>query len=171
MWKHILVQGCYQILVLFLVIFGGAKLIGDYAVRPSVLRRSNRPLTSCLGDGVSVARCCSALANGSTIGMCGVAPCMLRNNKKKLCEHASAHDLLHPQPESACTEYSRVRGLDASALQLSGAQSAFNLCCEVDAGGVCTSNLQPGGVYLPGEQSVPCRTFIYCCSSLWHHQV
>ena len=40
MWKHILVQGCYQILVLFLVIFGGPKLIGDYAVRTSVPSRS-----------------------------------------------------------------------------------------------------------------------------------
>lgn len=39
MWKHILVQGCYQILVLFLVIFGGPKLIGDYAVWPLPFKR------------------------------------------------------------------------------------------------------------------------------------
>ena len=68
-------------------------------------------------------------------------------------ECAPAHDLMHVQPESACTEYSRVGGLDAGALQLSGARGVYNLCCEVDAGGVCTSNLQPGGVYFPGERS------------------
>ena len=58
---------------------------------------------------------------------------------------------MHLQPESACTEYSRVGGLDAGALQLSGARGVYNLCCAVDAGGACTSNLQPGGVYFPGE--------------------
>ena len=49
MWKHILVQGCYQILVLFLVIFGAPKLIGDYAVRPRLLRASccNTPPCTC----------------------------------------------------------------------------------------------------------------------------
>ena len=49
MWKHILVQGCYQILVLFLVIFGAPKLIEEYAVRLSLPGPScsSRPLTSC----------------------------------------------------------------------------------------------------------------------------
>lgn len=71
MWKHILAQGCYQILVLFLVIFGAPKLVGDYAVRPSVLSLSvpNRPLSSCLGDQVCDACCCSALAISAASGL------------------------------------------------------------------------------------------------------
>ena len=72
---------------------------------------------------------------------------------------------MHVQPKSACTEYSRVGGLDAGALQLSGARGVYNLCCEVDAGGVCTSNLQPGGVYFPGEHVMRCRMLR---DMLWH---
>ena len=78
---------------------------------------------------------------------------------RQVCHFAHLHDLLPVQPESACTEYSRVRGLDASALQLSGARSVINLCCEVGAGGACTSNLQPGGMYFPGEH--PCALQLF----------
>lgn len=54
-----------------------------------------------------------------------------------------------------------MRGLDASALQLSGAQSVIDLCCEVNVGGACTSNLQPGGVYLPGELICALQVSVY----------
>ncbi len=35
MWKHILVQGCYQIAVLMLVIYAAPRLIDKYSVRCS----------------------------------------------------------------------------------------------------------------------------------------
>ena len=64
MWKHILVQGCYQILVLFLVIFGAPKLIGDYAVWPRLLRASccNTPPCTC--------NCALAVLEGEYVRKC-----------------------------------------------------------------------------------------------------
>ena len=56
-----------------------------------------------------------------------------------------------------------MQGLDA--LQLSGAHSVVDLCCEVDAGGMCTSNLQPGGLYKAGERHVCCGS---SCMRNWH---
>ena len=54
------------------------------------------------------------------------------------------------QPPSPCYEYAQVRDLDLGALQLSGPRASVDVCCELDAGGACTSNLQPGGLYRPG---------------------
>ena len=89
----------------------------------------------------------------------------------KLGSSAPSHGLLHLQPESACTEYSRVAGLDASALQLSGARSVIDMCCEVDAGGACTSNLQPGGLYQAGEPASTAAVFVRKTGVSCRHQV
>ena len=42
-----------------------------------------------------------------------------------------------------------------SALGLQGGAGSVDVCCNVGANGVCTSNLQPGGFYRSGAQICP----------------